>query len=317
VEPLTPQQLDELRAMFPMLKFFIFGYPRSGTTLLMRLVSLHPKVHCSREAHFFTQDDDATRLFADQDIRQWLERRSNRWTTGQNLEPALVRLVIDFIMEREARRIGKTVVGDKSPNSNGSQAVRKLHALYPEMSLIYIVRDGRDAALSHRFQHFIDQPQYLSKVDLRIRRDFAQDSQFNFTGQRSVFTRRALIEEATSWASNVTETHCLGQELYGERYTCLRYEDLLVKPEECMQRLWAFLQVDATFPNWQEQVRSMMQYNPGAEAHQRKEEELTRHLRRGQQGGWQNLFTERDRRMFKEIAGSALVYWGYEKSLDW
>ncbi len=317
LSPLTAEQLEEVRALFPLPKFFIFGYPRSGTTLLMRLVSLHPEVHCNREAHFFTRSQDATLIFADQEIRQWLERKSNRWTSGQGLETALVRLVADFIMEREARRLGKDIVGDKTPNTNAGQAVRRLQAVYPDAHLIYIVRDGRDAAISHRFQHFIDHPQDLDQAGLRIRQDYARDSRPYFARERSLFTQKAIENEARSWAANVKETHGLGQDLFGDRYAWLRYEDLLASPVEHMCRLWQFLGVDPGFLNMESQVQGKMKYNPGAEAHLEKEEVLVGNLQRGKKGNWQDLFLPRDRQAFKGIAGKVLIDWKYEKDWNW
>jgi hypothetical protein len=314
---LAGEPLAELQGLFPLPKFFIFGYPRSGTTLLMRLVSLHPQVHCGREAHFFTHGNDATRIFADGAIRAWLERKSNRWTAGQGLETALVRLVADFLLEREARRLGKTVVGDKTPNSNAGQAVRRLQAVYPDARLVYIVRDGRDAALSHRFQHFIDHPHFLNRADRRIRQNFARDSRPFFARQRSLFTRRAIENEARGWARNVAETHALGQELLGERYTCLRYEDLLAAPAEHLRRLWVFLQVEADFPGMERLVREKLEYNPGAEAQLEKDADLGSALERGKKGNWRELFTERDRQVFKEHAGKALIEWKYEHDQEW
>jgi hypothetical protein len=236
---------------------------------------------------------------------------------GQGLETSLVRLVADFIMEREARRLEKTVVGDKTPNVNAGEAVRRMSAVYPDARLIYIVRDGRDAALSHRFQHFIDQPHLLTRQDLRIRKNFILDNRPYLEGKRSIFTRQALRNEAFSWAKNVTETHALGQELLGERYTCLRYEDLLASPHDHMRRVWAFLQVPPDYPGMEDQVREKMEYNPGAEAQLEKEGELARNLRRGIQGNWCEFFTARDRQIFKQDAGKALMDWNYEKDLEW
>ncbi len=318
LEAITPEQLEEIRRLFPLPKFFIFGYPRSGTTLLMRLISLHPEIHCGREGHFFTRSDrDATRLFSSPEIRVWLERKSNRWTAGQGLETPLVRLVADFVMEREALREGKKQVGDKTPNINGAQAVERLHAVYPDARLIYIVRDGRDAALSRRFQHFIDHPEYLKRADLSIRRDFARDSQPFLQRQRSVFTEESLRSEALSWSENVTDTDKLGRRLFGECYTSIGYENLLAEPVEQMKRLWGFLGVDPQYPDMEKAVQARLQVNPGAEAQQKKESDLAGKLPRGRQGTWKGLFTQRDRQIFKECAGKTLIAWGYEHDLDW
>jgi len=314
---LTPAQLEEIKALFPMPKFFILGYPRSGTTLLMRLISLHPQVHCNREAHFFTHAGDPTGFIPDSKNEQWLERKSNRWTYGQHLETPLVRLIADFVMEREAHRLGKTVVGDKTPNANAGQAVRYMQAIYPDARLIYIVRDGRDAALSHRFQHFIDQPNFLNRKDQRIRDDFIRNSSHYFEKKKSVFSQRAIENEAFSWTKNVTETHALGQELFRDRYIWLRYEDLLGSPEEHISRIWTFLGVEAEFPDMASQVKTKLAYNPGAEAQLEKEEGLARNLQRGIKGNWQEIFTLRDRQVFKTHAGKALIDWNYEEDLNW
>jgi hypothetical protein len=311
LEPIQPEHLAELQSLFPLPKFFIFGYPRSGTTLLMRLIALHPEVHCSREAHFFTRADDATRVFASNDVRAWLERRANRWTSGKNLETAMVRLAADYILEREARQVGKKIVGDKTPNGNGGQAVKRLKAIYPEARLIYIVRDGRDAALSHRFQHFIDHPEFLDKEDLAIRQDFSTNSQPFFDKQRSVFTEKAIRSEASSWASNVNDTHRLGQDLYGDRYASLCYESLLADPLSHMRRLWTFLGAEPDFPEAESKVLAMLDYNPGAEAQKQKDSDLASKLPRGREGAWRQLFTSRDRQVFQTLAGETLKAWGY------
>jgi LPS sulfotransferase NodH len=316
--PITAEQAAEAQALFPLPKFFIFGYPRSGTTLLARLLRLHPQVHCNWQAHFFTHErEDATRVFVDAEARAWLARRNNRWTTGQNLDALLVRLLADFIMEREARQLGKAVVGDKTPNNNAGQAVTRLQRVYPDAWLIYIVRDGRDAAVSHRFQLFIDRPQDLSRADLRLRTAFGKDSQPFFERRRSIFTRTALQREAQAWAQNVTETHRLGQELFGARYLALRYEDLLADPAAVMRQVWAFLPVQAGFERLEEQVAAEMASNPSADWHMEKEAHLARNLRRGQPGSWRDFFAPQDSALFKRWAGQALLDWHYETGMDW
>ncbi len=55
IPAITPQEVAEAKIFFPMDKFFIFGHARSGTTLLARLIRLHPEVHCNYQAHFFTR----------------------------------------------------------------------------------------------------------------------------------------------------------------------------------------------------------------------------------------------------------------------
>ena len=170
IPPITKEEVAEARQFFPMEKFFIFGHARSGTTLLTRLVRVHPDVHCNYQAHFFTRPPLLTSLVSDPEVGAWLTRRSNRWNRGRDLSPVVLRAVSDFILERDARQAGKSIVGDKSPNSLlDDRAVRLLHDVYPDARLVFIVRDGRDAALSHRFQTFIDATQHMNKEDFQIR----------------------------------------------------------------------------------------------------------------------------------------------------
>ena len=47
IEPIpgiTSKDVEEVRAFFTMRKFFILGHARSGTTMLARLIRLHPDV---------------------------------------------------------------------------------------------------------------------------------------------------------------------------------------------------------------------------------------------------------------------------------
>ena len=150
IPELTPEEILEVKEFFPMPKFFIFGHARSGTTLLARLIRLHPDIHCNWQAHFFTREPTLYSLIADPEVKEWLSARSNRWNRGGDLSALVMRASSDFILEREARRLGKSVVGDKSPNNQlKGKSVSLLHGIYPDAKLIFIVRDGRDTVLSH------------------------------------------------------------------------------------------------------------------------------------------------------------------------
>ncbi len=315
---ITSEDLLEVKEFFPMEKFFIFGHARSGTTLLVRLIRQHPQVHCNYQAHFFTRPPLLQSLVADADVRAWLSRRSNRWNRGRDLSPVVLRTVADFIMERDARKEGKYIVGDKSPNSllNGD-AVRLMQKIYPEARLIYIVRDGRDALISHRFQNFIDAPQHLSREDLEIREAFSRQPSVFLGGQRSLFSEKGFRRAVEGWIQNVQETDQLGKQYYGERYVALRYEDLLKGPWDAMSRLWVFLGADVTQKGLREALDKELQQNPDADWQRQKAGDLVESLNKGKQGSWRDLFTENDRKVFKAIGGQTLITWGYEQDLNW
>jgi Sulfotransferase family len=318
IPAITPEEVAEVRQFFPMDKFFIYGHARSGTTLLTRLVRLHPEVHCNYQGHFFTRPPLLKSLVADPQVGSWLARRSNRWNHGRDLSPLVLRAVSDFIMERDARQEGKRIVGDKSPNSLlDGEAVKLLHDVYPDGRLVFIVRDGRDTAISHRFQAFIDSPQNLPPADLQIREAFTRNPELFMNGARSVFSEKSIRQAAEGWVHNLRETDRLGSELFGDRYISLRYEDLLRTPWEEMCRLWQFLGVEPEKDHLEAAVRAELQTNPDADWQQEKDSQIASPLQKGTAGSWQSMFTPRDRQIFKQIAGETLVAWNYEKDLSW
>jgi len=336
VPAITAGEVAEAKAFFPLDKFFIFGHARSGTTLLTRLVRLHPQVHCNYQAHFFTRQPLLEALVANDEVGAWLSRRSNRWNQGRDLSPLALRAVADFIMERDARRVGKgglgCRVGDKSPNSLlDGEAVHLLNKVYPDAKLIFIVRDGRDAVISHRFQAFIEDIR-LSTEDARIRQEFVQNPESFLNGQRSIFTEKILRQEAEGWVRNVVDTEQAAEAVGYKRsdtssismagaasmqnlqYHHLRYEDLLQDSGKEMRQFWSFLGVDPDAPGLQEALNNEMQQNPDADWQQQKAGEIANALQKGKRGGWRELLTTQDQRVFWSIAGDTLAAWGYPQT---
>jgi hypothetical protein len=310
--PISEKDLEEIKLFFPLDKFFIFGHARSGTTLLVRLIRLHPEVHCNYQGHFFTRPPLLESMVADPQIQSWLTRNSNRWNRGTNISSVMLRSAADFILEREARHLGKSIVGDKSPNSllNG-RSVELAHRIYPDAKLIFIVRDGRDAAISHRFQSFIDSTQHLSRTDWRIREDFVADPQLFITGQRSLFSGQELKKSARNWIENVNQTSTIGRTLYGADFATVRYEDMLVDPLLSIRTLWEFLGADASLPGLDNRIKEEMSRNPDADWQMEKAIQVAGPLQKGKKGSWKNFFTDQDKEVFNEFAGDTLRDWGY------
>ena len=318
VPTITDDEIAECRSFFPLEKFFIFGHARSGTTLLTRLIRLHPEVHCNYQGHFFTRPPTLEGLVNRLEIEDWFTRRSNRWNRGRDLSPVVLRAVSDFIMEREARPMGVKVVGDKSPNSLlDGEAVQLARKVYPDGKIIFIVRDGRDAAVSHRFQSFIDATQHLNKQDWAIREAFERDPEPFLRGERSIFTEDAIQNAAHGWLKNVSETVEMGEKLYKDQFTTLRYEELLAQPWEQMRYLWDFLGVRTDFQELPEILLAELESNPDKDWQKQKAGDLISPLEKGKSGSWRDLFTLRDRQVFKDVAGELLISWKYETAADW
>ncbi len=317
IPAITAEEVAEIKQFFPREKFFIFGHARSGTTLLMRLVRLHPEVHCNYQAHFFTRQPLLKSLVNTPEAEEWLTRKSNRWNHERDLSPLVLRAAADFILEREAAKEGKRIVGDKSPSSTiHGQAVRDLHDLYPDAKLIYIVRDGRDVLVSERFRNLVEESRFLNAEDKRIVTELREDQTQFTNGTRSIFTEAVLRRVAKGWVTNLQETEEEGHKLFGENYCSLRYEDLLAQPFEEMQTLWNFLGVQAD-RSLERTILDEMSSNPDEEWQAKRNEDIASFLPKGHAGNWERLFTARDRMIFKEIAGEMLIRWKYEEDVNW
>jgi hypothetical protein len=252
------------------------------------------------------------------EAEEWLSRRSNRWNQGGDLSPLVLRAAADVIMERDAARAGKMIVGDKSPSSTiHGQAVRDMHAVYPDAKLVYIVRDGRDVLISERFRNFVEESKFLTAEDKRIIADLQKDQTPFTNGSRSIFTEVFIRRVAEGWVKNLKETEAEAQRLYNQQYFGMRYEDLLATPFHEMNKFWKFLGVKKTDKTLEKIIQAEMASNPDEEWQAKRNEGIASFLPKGQAGNWSRLFTEKDKSVFKEVAGEMLIKWGYEKDNHW
>ena len=318
IPSITVEEVAEIKQFFPREKFFIFGHARSGTTLLMRLIRLHPEVHCNYQAHFFTRKPLLKSLVDTPEAEEWLARKSNRWNQGRDLSPLVLRAAADFMMERDAVGEGKHIIGDKSPSSTiHGQAVRDMYAVYPDAKLVYIVRDGRDVLISERFRNFVEESKFLTSEDKHIIEELRKDQNQFTNGTRSIFTESFIRRVAKGWVANLKEIEDEGRRLYGKNYLGQRYEDLLAKPFDEMSKLWKFLGVKKIIKPLEKEIKAEMASNPDEEWQSQRNGGISSFLPKGQTGNWQRLFTAKDKSIFKEIAGEMLIRWKYEKDLNW
>jgi hypothetical protein len=309
--PITEQQVEFIRERFIRPKFFILGYPRSGTTLLARLIRLHPEIHCNWQAQFFSERGPVPVVCSPQ-FQTWINHPSNHWTEGENFTVPMLRTFYDLVLESGAEAVNKPIVGDKSPNDNGVQAVKWLSNIYPDAGLIYIVRDGRDAVFSKRVQAFIDQPQHLRREDRRLREALINDPRPFLEGRQSFFSERWLRAMASQWAGDVHECVAAGRDAYSDRFLLVKYEELLDDPWKCMTRAFDFL--GARKAELQVEMSKEMENNPAADWHQSRGFEFTNYIPRGKHGIWREIFTDEDLYLFRESAGNVLSEFGYSKA---
>ncbi len=205
---------------------FIVGCPRSGTTLLRRMLDAHPLVAVIDEtrwiAGFFEKRKGLTYegLVTPKLVDELLEYdRFAKLEIGREELQALIeagdplpysRFVTD-LFDLYGHKRGKPLVGDKTPRY--SRRVRTLHALWPEAKFIHLIRDGRDVCLSIL---------NWKKADRALGR-------FTTWGEDPVTTA------ALWWEWHVREAREAGQSLGPGLYHEVRYESLVSQPaDECL-----------------------------------------------------------------------------------
>jgi hypothetical protein len=142
---------------------FVVGCPRSGTTLLGRLLDAHPELAIIHEGRFvaawferrrgLTPEGAVTPKLIDELLR--FRPFKNVRVSREQLErladgsqPVAYASFVSGIFDLHGDAHGKRLVGDKTPHY--VRSLPTLHALWPGARFIHIVRDGRDVCLSVR-----------------------------------------------------------------------------------------------------------------------------------------------------------------------
>lgn len=138
---------------------FLIGCPRSGTTLLQRMLDNHPQLTVANDTHFITR----------------AAKRELRREADPALTPELLKHVYDYrrfrrmgldeadvekaahgcrtysafvskLYDIRAEHMGKPLSGEKTPDF--CRQIPALNSLFPGAKFVHIIRDGRDTALS-------------------------------------------------------------------------------------------------------------------------------------------------------------------------
>ncbi len=145
---------------------FIVGCPRSGTTLLQRIVNAHPQVAITKESQWFDKSwitdwfeertglspegmvtsELTSRMLAHPKFRR-LKIRQEQFATlagdGRQVDYASF---VASLFDLYGKTKGKALVGNKTPAY--VLKVDLLHSLWPKARFVHLIRDGRDVCLS-------------------------------------------------------------------------------------------------------------------------------------------------------------------------
>lgn len=321
--------------------FFVVGAPKSGTTWLRRMLDQHPEVLCHGEGRFFGRDDKDMNyenvqvnkkgqllrpgslhytLAQCEDLRTWMER--TWWSRDAEAEKHIAHLtreaVLYFLLHKRVK-IGKKMVGDKTP-LHSTSTLSEIGTMFPEARVIHIVRDGRDQAVSHNHHKWnrvpgVEEGGRLTQEEQDKRDRYRKDPEGFLVSGESIFSEQHITAIARGWERKVGVAHVDGPAVLGDRYTEVRYEDLLVRPEEEMGRLFGFLGASRD----DSVVRRTVESNRFEKVTDREagSENSSSFFRKGVSGDWRGVFTKRDKAIFKEEAGDLLIELGYEDDDDW
>ena len=200
--------------------FMIVGVSRSGTTLLQAILNAHSQICSPPESHFIHN------YIAKEKINRILRKKgSNGLIKELNSDKDLQRLGIEaeevieeikksnneiscenvfkqYLTKYITQKEDKSIVAEKDPLNIIYLNVIK--EIFSHAHIVHIIRDPRDVVLS------------LNKVD------FSSD----FTTLNALKYKNRLMKGKKS-----------GEMLFGENYTEVYYEDLLIKPEKTVKNL--------------------------------------------------------------------------------
>jgi hypothetical protein len=219
-------------------RVFVVGCPRSGTTLLQRILDAHSDLAVANDTHFVTRSVEklglAPQALAGESIpltdevlaalrgyhrfpRLGLEEAAiERATARASTYASLVGALYEELAIAKGKRFG----GEKTPDF--VRRLPLLHALFPDTRTVHIIRDGRDVILSLL--------QWATPT--------------KGPGRLATWADEPLGTAALWWEWQVRS----GREARGRvgenRCMELRYEALASEPEPEAHRLCAFLGLD-------------------------------------------------------------------------
>jgi hypothetical protein len=202
---------------------FVVGCPRSGTTLLQRMLDAHPMLAVSNDPHFipFAPGVDAgLDPPLTPQLVEWLlgyrtfgrlgldEGTLRRAAAGASTYRELVAALYDAF--GDAR--GKPLAGEKTPRY--VRYLPLLRSLFPHARVVHLLRDGRDVALSTL--------------------EWARPDRG--PGRFELWRENPLAVCALSWHWHVA-TGMHDAAAFGDLYSEVRYEDVVADPEATMRRV--------------------------------------------------------------------------------
>jgi hypothetical protein len=303
----------------PVNSHFIISAPRSGTTWLSRMLNSHPQMACVERRLFggyadFIKDDGVK----DPRLRVTMDKYINSMLLHHGIpfekNDELLNTFIKALVKEERKYTGKRVIIDKiTPYLDSSHIVLKsISKFFPDARIIYLLRDGRDVLTSGVF-HWLtkhEKGQNLNNFE-KLRKETIIEKKQDISGP--FFQKKEICKWANEWKQPLQAVNEF-KSVFPVKI--IKYEDLLVHPEEILKTCFDFLKVRSTKKILRAAVESGS-FKEMSNGRNRGESDSVAHVRKGISGDWKNYFSYEDAKLFHEISGDLLLEYEYEINPDW
>ncbi|MCF6222628.1 MAG: sulfotransferase [Flavobacteriaceae bacterium] len=282
------------------LPFFILGNPRSGTSLFRLMLNSHPNVVVPPESGFL----------------QWWYSKYKNWSIrdSQNIEFVKIfikdilsskkiedwkldsKMVEENIFKFQPSNYGELssliyysyknnsdikLIGDK--NNYYIHYLSTLDSIYPTSKYIHLIRDGRDVACSYKKIKTLD-TNSLYKPNLN-------------TGIQKI---------ALEWKTNINGIDTF---LENKKAVKIRYEDLLLNPEEELKKVCNFLEI-----SFHKQMLDFFKSEFNDEPLSTRDWKMKTFepLDKSNFGKYKNILSDKEIVLFNKVNQNLLSMYGYE-----
>lgn len=271
---------------------FIFGCPRSGTSLLSRLIGSHPRIAIPFESHLYNTFYPWLKYYGDLSVLSNRERLVDDILATEVMRDWSPRLkrqqiistisqddfhgIVDGILSTWTQAQGKQRWGEKTPAHLFYW--REILRAFPKMQVLHIIRDGRDVALSWK---------------------------------KARFGPKHMYPLAQKWQQHLETAAALKAELNENSFLDVRYEELLREPEGIARKICAFLNED-----FSAQMLSFYKTEIAYPTDRNNQLNLSQPPLVSNIGKWRSAMTSRQLHIFEAVAGHTLEQYGYSRQLS-
>lgn len=218
---------------------FIIGTPRSGTTLVAKILGRHSGIFMPGETHFFSDIYSRRNEFGDPPSRRSLkiiisllgtiydrynepidQERITNLFKDQSIQlenkisaSSSYREILSLFMEDQARQLGKSRWGNNAPRDLFH--IDSIMAFYPDAKIIVCTRDIRDFLLSYKYKWKTTPSKYMQ------------------------YLKNLYHPVSTSllWKASMQRVIKIGKYVPEKNLMIVRYEDLVTQPVRIAQEI--------------------------------------------------------------------------------